>query len=168
MSLKKILISASFFYSCFCDAEIIEDSSPEVKFSVTVEAPRCIVDWPGSIDFGDFDIVRLSRGVEKHFYITFSDCDSTSATIKFSGNNVDYNNNYIRNNTGGDYASNVAIKLFAYDRQEIDLSKGWTIVTDTSVSHTFRSIYYAKVFKIHEHATPGKIDSFVDLQVIYN
>ena len=68
----------------------------------------------------------------------------------------------------GDYASNIAIKLFAYDRQEIDLSKGWTVVTDTSVSHTFRSIYYAKVFKIHEHATPGKIDSFVDLQVIYN
>ncbi|EGL9416651.1 type 1 fimbrial protein [Salmonella enterica] len=168
MSLKKMIALVSFLYSCFCEAGVIEETSPELKFSVTVEAPKCIVDWPGSIDFGDFEIVRLNRGVEKHFYITFSDCQATSATIKFSGNNVDYKNNYIKNSTGNDYARNIAIKLLDYNKQEINLHQGWTAKTDTSVSAVFRLLFYAKVFNLQNTSSPGKINTHVDLQVIYN
>ncbi len=36
--IKKIIALASFLYSCFCEAGVIEETSPEIKFSVTVEA----------------------------------------------------------------------------------------------------------------------------------
>lgn len=145
--------------------------SVDMNFTVNVEPPVCkLKETELSVNFGEFQVFDiLMENVKQTAEFFFIDCTNVNnIKISFSGDKVDSNNNLIKNKSGGNYASGVAIGLYANDGKRIQFEKEQNISIDGS-----GSFYYsitAEVMKDSKNAvvTPGNIDTSVNLNITYN
>ncbi|EHZ2947227.1 TPA: type 1 fimbrial protein [Escherichia coli] len=142
-----------------------------MNFTVNVEPPVCkLKEAELSVNFGEFQVSDIvMENVKQTAEFFFIDCTNVNnIKISFSGDKVDSNNNLIKNKSGGNYASGVAIGLYANDGKRIQFEKEQNISIDGS-----GSFYYsitAEVMKDSKNAvvTPGNIDTSVNLNITYN
>ncbi|EEW3970624.1 type 1 fimbrial protein [Escherichia coli] len=142
-----------------------------MNFTVNVEPPVCkLKETELSVNFGEFQVSDIvMENVKQTAEFFFIDCTNVNnIKISFSGDKVDSNNNLIKNKSGGNYASGVAIGLYANDGKRIQFEKEQNISIDGS-----GSFYYsitAEVMKDSKNAvvTPGNIDTSVNLNITYN
>ncbi|MED9020211.1 fimbrial protein [Escherichia coli] len=145
--------------------------SVEMNFSVNIEPPVCkLQSTDVSVNFGDFQLFDIvTRAVKKQAKFSFTDClNVNTVTVSFSGDNVDTEHNIIKNKSGTNYASGIAIGLYDNDGNRIQLNDKKDISIDDANSFDF--IVTAEVMKESSSAivTPGNIVTSVDLMIEYN
>lgn len=144
--------------------------SVNMTFTVNVEPPVCKLNNADlSVDFEEFQVSDIVAGnVKKMAEFVFTDCvNVNNVTVSFTGDNIDSNNNLIKNKTGANNASGVAIGLYDYNGSRIQLKDVQHISVNNADSFYFRVT--AAVLKESSAAvTPGKIDSSVNLNITYN
>ncbi|MED9851297.1 fimbrial protein [Escherichia coli] len=122
------------------------------------------------MNFGDFQLFDIvTRAVKKQAKFSFTDClNVNNVTVSFSGDNVNTDNNIIKNKSGPNYASGIAIGLYDNDGNRIQLNDKKDISIDNVGSFDF--IVTAEVLKESSSATvtPGNIDTSVNLMITYN
>ncbi|EOT8213863.1 fimbrial protein [Escherichia albertii] len=145
--------------------------SVEITFSVNIEPPVCkLQNADLSLDFGEFQVSDIiAKDVKKTAEFIFADCSNVNnVTISFFGDNVDKNNNVIKNKSGANYASGVAIGLYDDKGSRIQLKEEENISVSDMNSFNFRVT--AEVLKENSAAKviPGNIDTSVNLNITYN
>lgn len=147
--------------------------SLDITLSVNIAPPVCKL--TGSVQSVDFDEITVSDLIvkkkehKKDASFSFTDCENVNnVTISFSGDNVDSNNNLIKNKQGTDLASGVAIKLYDKNGKEIQLKENQTQEVDKTDEFTFRVT--AGVVRESESMpiTAGTINTSVNLNITYN
>lgn len=146
--------------------------SVEINMSVSIAPPVCnLTDSTQTVDFGEIQVFDITTGkVKKDATFSFTGCTNVNnVTISFSGSNVDKDKNFIKNKTGTDNATGIAIKLYDDSQKEIQLKEPQT--KDINKESAFTYHVTAAVVKengISSPVTAGKIDTSVDLNITYN
>ncbi|HAY0106692.1 TPA: type 1 fimbrial protein [Escherichia coli] len=146
--------------------------SVDITMSVNIAPPVCnLTDSTQTVDFGEIQVFSITmEKVKKDATFSFTGCTNVNnVTISFSGNNVDKEKNFIKNKTGTDNATGIAIKLYDDKQKEIQLKDSQTTVINKD--STFNYHVTAAVVKengISSPVTAGKIETSVDLNITYN
>lgn len=146
--------------------------SVNVNLSLNIAPPVCkLTDATQTIDFGEVQAYDITMGnVKKDATFFFTECTNVNnVTISFSGANIDKNRNLIRNKSGTDNATGIGIKLYDINKKEINLNEKQKIKVNKEDSFSFQ--VGALVVKEKENGaavTAGKIDTSVNLNIIYN
>ncbi|EBO2370981.1 fimbrial protein [Salmonella enterica subsp. enterica serovar Schwarzengrund] len=149
-------------------AEELVNSSNNINFSVEVIPSSCTVEWPGTVDFGHIELSQLNRGVSKEFYLTLKNCNTSSAQIEFSGDRIDYTSNIINNNDkNNNAASNIGIQIIDANNKEVNFSSGFNL-DNLSQTQNNRIVFTARLIQHSGIATPGVIDTNINLLITYN
>ncbi|MED9748996.1 fimbrial protein [Escherichia coli] len=165
-----IFFALSVSYNVFAVDEF--SNSVDLTFTVNIQPPVCRLEKTvQSIDFGDLSAQDINRSKNKKTAtFSFTGCTSVdSLTISFTGDNIEENGNYIKNNTGGDYASGIGIKLYDEYYDEIMLKNDYTrpIGKDTS---SFDLLIYASIEKENSNSSiqAGLVNTSVFFSITYN
>ncbi|EIM4450325.1 type 1 fimbrial protein [Salmonella enterica subsp. enterica serovar Infantis] len=145
--------------------------SVDMTFTVNIEPPVCkLNDAELTVDFGEFNTSDIVNGnVKGAAVFSFTDCVNVNdVRISFSGENVDRNNNFIKNKSGDNYASGVVIALYDDTGNRIHLKDEQNIIVNNVGS--FQLSVMAGVLKENTTTTvtPGYIDTSVNLNVTYS
>ncbi|HFV6759793.1 TPA: fimbrial protein, partial [Escherichia coli] len=127
----------------------------------------CTVEWPGTVDFGHIELSQLNRGVSKEFYLTLKNCNTSSAQIEFSGDRIDYTSNIINNHKNNNAASNIGIQIIDASNKEVNFSSGLNL-DNLSQTQNNRIVLTARLIQHSGIATPGVIDTNINLLITYN
>ncbi|HGB5602444.1 TPA: fimbrial protein [Salmonella enterica subsp. enterica serovar Saintpaul] len=172
-SMRYCLNALCFFYFFSAGAIGGEEISQSVDmaFTVNIEPPVCKLNNAElSVDFGEFQVSDIVAGnVKKTAEFSFTDCiNVNNITISFSGDKVDKSKNIIKNKSGADYASGIAVGLYDDKNKRIQLKDSQSISVNNAGSFNFCVI--AAVLKDSSNAvvTPGEIDTSVNLNITYN
>ncbi|MCE9859993.1 fimbrial protein [Raoultella planticola] len=174
--MKKILL----FITILLVSRSLIAASPvtgSVDFSLSLDVikadPVCKLNATSTtIDFGDIDPINIfanpAYGVA-HF--RFVDCENVnSVDISFSSPNIDEQNNYVRNTTGTDKASGIAIKLHNDAGREMNLMEKFNLIVNSAQSANL--FINARVITTDPYngfgVKPGIIDTSVALEITYN
>ncbi|MCU7297420.1 fimbrial protein [Escherichia albertii] len=144
--------------------------SVNMTFTVNVEPPVCKLNNADlSVDFEEFQVSDIVAGnVKKMAEFVFTDCvNVNNVTVSFTGDNIDSNNNLIKNKTGVNNASGVAIGLYDYNGSRIQLKDVQHISVNNADSFYF-GVTAAVLKESSAAVTPGKIDTSVNLNITYN
>lgn len=146
--------------------------SVEMTFTVNIEPPVCKLKKADLlVNFGDFQMFDIvTDNVKQTAEFTFTDCTNVNnVKISFFGDDVDMDKNIIKNKSGPNYASGVAIGLYDDAGKRIHLTEGKGVSID-NVANSFNFRVAAAVLKDSRNAvvTPGKINASVNLNITYN
>lgn len=160
----------SFSYNAFASDSF--SKSVDLAFSVNVEPPVCrLENAVHSIDFGDLSAQEIKiSNIKKAATFSFTGCTSVdSLKISFFGDNVDKNENHIKNKTGADYATGIAIKLYDEDVNEISLKDSYSLSVGKD-TESFNLLIYASIEKENNSSLiqSGVVDTSVLFSVTYN
>ncbi|HBA7220414.1 fimbrial protein [Escherichia coli] len=165
---KLIIFLFLIFRISSLSAEELVNSSNKINFSVEVIPSSCTVEWPGTVDFGHIELSQLNSGVNKEFYLTLKNCNTSSAQIEFSGDRIDYTSNIINNNDkNNDAASNIGIKIIDANNKEVNFSSGLDL-DNLSQTQNNKIALTARLIPHSGIATAGVIDTNIDLMITYN
>lgn len=166
--MKYILIFLFFLYSASIHAE---RQDIELTLRVNVLDSNCtLVSGSQTIDFGEmYAYIGIDNVPTREAIFRFEQCKNVEKIkINFKGNNVDINNNLIRNrNDDSSFASGIGVKLFNEKGNLITLKDDIYIpVNNNKGSELFLK---AKVASIeNEILSPGILDTSVELQISYD
>lgn len=162
----------SLSYNAFAGEAESFSQSVDLTFAINIEPPVCkLENTVQSIDFGDLSAQEI-KGVtiKKSANFSFTGCASVdSLKISFAGDNVDNDKNHIKNKTGTDYASGIAIKLYDEDFNTITLKDGYSRSVGKSAT-SFNLLIYAGIEQESTSSSiqPGIVDTSVLFSVTYN
>lgn len=161
-----------FFFTARAIGSDELSQSVDMTFTLNIEPHVCkLQEQVKSIDFGDFQVFDIVTGAVKgEAMFKFTDCQNVNdVTISFSGIYVDKEHNFIRNKTGVDRASGVAIALYDKEGARIQLKDGEKIHFDIRPEGFD---FYIKAAVEKENAgtavTTGSIDTSISLNITYN
>lgn len=167
-SMKKNIILIALFCSFSAFSDDLEMSN-NIELTFEVEEPSCTLETNDTVfNLGeDISYNQLKNGsirISKNFNVQ---CDGiVSAGLSFSGDQIDYGGNYLRNYDGDDYASGVMIRLLNGDNKEYRLNQ--KNILDISSGENFSFTVTALPDLISGQTfTPGLIFSNVTIQVDY-
>ncbi|EEX2836989.1 type 1 fimbrial protein [Escherichia albertii] len=145
--------------------------SVDMTFTVNIAPSVCKLNNANlSIDFGDFQIFDIvTENVRKTAKLSFTDCTNVNnISVSFSGDYVGRDENIIKNKSGKNYASGVAIGLYDNKNNRLQLKDAQSISVNNAGSFDF--YITAAVLKESSVATvtPGTIDTSVNLNITYN
>ncbi|HBR1031142.1 TPA: type 1 fimbrial protein [Klebsiella quasipneumoniae subsp. similipneumoniae] len=153
-------------------AESTVEHSNDVDIKFNILKPVCrLMTSNKTLDFGEFDINKLNNTTpEAKAILKFTDCiGTTKMHINFSGNYVNYGENYIQNSVGDNYASGIAIKLYNNDNNEFDLDKNHEV--NVNGVNDFEFNINAKVIPLNTNSSqkkPGLLKSSVIIYISYD
>ncbi|HII2118775.1 TPA: fimbrial protein [Escherichia coli] len=165
-----IFFSLSVSYNVFAVDEF--SNSVDLTFTVNIQPPVCRLEKTlQSIEFGDLSVQDINRSEnKKKATFSFTGCTSVdSLTISFIGDNIEKNGNYIKNNTGSDYASGIGIKLYDEYYNEIMLKDVYTRPIGKETS-SFDLLIYASIEKENSNSSiqAGLVNTSVFFSITYN
>ncbi|WP_247999719.1 fimbrial protein [Escherichia marmotae] len=166
--MRKYIIFIALLYSFGLFADEL-DLSNNVELMFEIENPSCTLEVNDVLfELGDElsynQLKNSSINVTKNFNVQ---CEGiASASLSFSGANIDPAGNYLINTEGDDYASGVMIRLLNNNNEEYDLAHGNSINIPNGEKFSFAVTAAPGLIKGHIF-TPGLIKSNVTIQLNY-
>ncbi|EAA6331141.1 TPA: type 1 fimbrial protein [Escherichia coli] len=170
----KKMIMLIFTYLALFPASVYakEELSQSVDFTLKVNVlkPVCkLTTDTQTIDFGEVDVDDLTK-IKGSATFKFIDCDNVERLkIRFEGDELDKENNVIRNKVGSNYATGVYFKLYDDKNYEIKLDADNVIKINKEANYDLKLT--AKVLRDELGAgnrfSPGLLNSSVALEITY-
>ncbi len=172
--MKVLLILLIVFISMSVRSEDRTDSKLSVALKVNILKPVCRLELDSElIDFDEFDILDLMTSPPRRVKeLMFKECNLVKGVaISFTGSNIDYDVNMIKNQTGDGYAQGIGVQLYDENETPIDLSRSLDVranipAAENSFSYTL--ISYVKRISEPQKVTPGILDTNVGIKIVYN